>query len=103
MFPNYYATTALPINSNRSIGTNWVEKKAQETVEAMGAGPPLIAQGVLRDPGSQTYGAPDFLIRSDVLNKLFPGTPKEASVSPARWHCQRVDFLGFMLFDTPGC
>jgi hypothetical protein len=48
--------------------------KAQETLEAMAKGLPIIHQGVLRDPESRTYGAPDFLIRSDVLAELFPGS-----------------------------
>jgi len=49
-------------------------RKAEETFDALQAGEPILHQAVLRDPDSKTYGAPDFLIRSDILNKLFPGT-----------------------------
>jgi len=46
---------------------------ALETMEAMAAGHPVIHQGVLHDTETQTYGAPDFLVRSDKLVELFPG------------------------------
>ena len=38
----------------------------------MCSGAEAIAQGVLWNPQNQTYGAPDLLIRSDVLRRLFP-------------------------------
>lgn len=47
---------------------------AEQTFDAMCAGVPVIAQAALRNPENRTYGAPDLLIRSDVLNQLFPGT-----------------------------
>ncbi len=45
---------------------------ANDTVDAMAAGVPVISQGVLRNPQNQTYGQPDLLIRLDVLLELFP-------------------------------
>ena len=47
---------------------------ADATVEAMRAGAPIIAQAVLRNPETRTYGVADLLVRSDVLNELVPGT-----------------------------
>ena len=54
---------------------------ALDTLAAMRDGRPLIHQGVLHDDESQTYGAPDFLVRSDVFASLFPGTLKEAEAA----------------------
>ena len=72
--------------------------KAAETWNAMTQGQPLIWQAVLRDAEYQTYGAPDLLIRSDVLEDLFPGTlPAEETVISAddlgevSWHYRIVD------------
>ena len=45
---------------------------AEATFEAMRRGEPVIFQGVLRDAESRVYGAPDLLVRADVLRKLFP-------------------------------
>ena len=44
---------------------------------AMQNGEPVIYQGVLRDAESRTYGAPDLLVRSDELQRLFPGVLAE--------------------------
>jgi hypothetical protein len=75
---------------------------AYHSAEAMLAGAPLIAGATLRNPENRTYGIADLLIRSDVLEQLFPGTlsPAEASLgapglardgrSPA-WHYRVVD------------
>lgn len=38
----------------------------------MREGVEIIAQGVLWNPQNRTYGAPDLLIRSDILHGLFP-------------------------------
>ncbi len=46
---------------------------ARETFAAMAAGHPVIHHGVLHDVQTRTYGAPDFLVRSDVLARFFPG------------------------------
>jgi hypothetical protein len=43
------------------------------TQEAMEAGVPIIAAGVLRDPELRTFGVVDLLVRSDVLGQLCPG------------------------------
>ncbi len=45
---------------------------AEATFAAMQEGRPIIFQGVLRDAESRTYGAPDLLVRADVLRELFP-------------------------------
>jgi hypothetical protein len=45
---------------------------ANATVDAMRAGLPTIAQGVLWDPTLRVYGVADLLVRSDVLAALFP-------------------------------
>lgn len=60
--------------------------KARETLAAMQDGYPIIAQGVLRNPERRSYGAVDLLVRSDVLNRLVPGTlaPEDES-TPAPW------------------
>jgi len=43
------------------------------TQEAMQAGVPIIASGVLRDPQLRMFGVVDLLVRSDVLGQLSPG------------------------------
>ena len=48
--------------------------KAEETFAAMREGVPVIHQGVVRDAQRRTYGAPDLLVRSDVLAGLVPDT-----------------------------
>lgn len=45
-----------------------------ETINAMAIGTPIIYQGWLIDPDLRTFGAPDLIIRADVLEQLFPGT-----------------------------
>lgn len=70
---------------------------AQRTFEAMRAGVPIIVQGVLRDAEHRTYGAPDLLVRSDVLARLFPRTLDATAASVAApdlggsWHYRVVD------------
>ncbi len=46
--------------------------KAKETLEALADGREIVHQGILWNPATRTYGAPDFLIRSDVFERLFP-------------------------------
>ena len=70
---------------------------AERTFEAMRGGASVIYQAVLRDPQHRTYGTADFLVRSDVLRKLFPDALSEdeaAVVAPdlgGRWHYCVVD------------
>ena len=45
---------------------------AEATFAALAEGVPIVCQGVLRDAESRTWGAPDLLVRSDVLADLFP-------------------------------
>lgn len=71
--------------------------KADETLSAMRSGTRLILQGVLHDPSSRTYGAPDILLRSDVLGRLFPeALPYEeihiaAPAVSEHWHYRAID------------
>jgi hypothetical protein len=44
----------------------------EATWDAMARGVECIAQGVLWNPETRTYGAPDLLVRADVLHRLFP-------------------------------
>lgn len=70
---------------------------AKATWVAMCEGAPMIYQGVLRDPEHRTYGAPDLLVRSDVLRTIFPDAITQleaAQPAPdldARWHYRVVD------------
>ena len=73
-------------------------RKAEETFASMQSGVPVIHQGVLWDVENRNYGAPDFLVRSDVLREIFPGelTETEASLSAPDigdqgWHYRVVD------------
>lgn len=45
---------------------------AEATFAALAEGVPIVCQGVLRDAETRTWGAPDLLVRSDVLAELFP-------------------------------
>lgn len=47
---------------------------AEATFAALAEGVPIVCQGVLRDAETRTWGAPDLLVRSDVLADLFPGS-----------------------------
>ena len=76
---------------------------AQQTFEAMRSGVELIEQGVVRNPEARTYGSIDLLVRSDVLERLFPGTlGAEEAAAPAPglaaddgtippWHYRVID------------
>ena len=50
-------------------------EKARATVAALEAGCEIVHGGVLWNPETRTYGIPDFLIRSDVFDRLFPNHP----------------------------
>lgn len=74
------------------------EAAATATWEAMCSGRAIISQAVLWNPETQTYGAPDLLVRSDILEQMIPGTltAGEESVSAqdlpdALWHYRIVD------------
>ncbi|MGE3853269.1 MAG: BPTD_3080 family restriction endonuclease [Planctomycetota bacterium] len=86
----------------RRIGEGWESSRDpqawQATIDAMKAGVPIIHQAVLRDPGTQTYGMADLLVRSDVLLRLFPHaiTPVAAAVcapgiTGEPWHYRVLD------------
>ncbi len=72
--------------------------KGWETYNLMCQGVPAIHQGVLFDAVSRTYGAPDLLVRSDHLARLFPDAlpAEEAGLAApdlpgAGWHYRVVD------------
>ena len=72
-------------------------KKAKETLAALKDEREIVHQAVLWNPEDRTYGSPDFLIRSDVFDRLFPEhlDPGEAEL-PAPgldrpWHYLVVD------------
>jgi len=74
--------TVLPEGSTREQRQELAV--AEATFAAMAEGVPIIAQGSLRDPQSRTHGAPDLLVRSDVLARLFPKSiSEEAAAVPA--------------------
>ena len=50
-------------------------EKAKATLAALEAGCEIVHGGVLWNPENRTYGVPDFLIRSDVFDRLFPHHP----------------------------
>ena len=73
-------------------------QKAEATFAAMQEGVPVIHQGVLWDAQNRNYGAPDFLVRSDVLREMFPEDITEAEAGIASpnlgndvWHYRVVD------------
>jgi len=79
----------LDARSADAIGRTW---------EAMCAGSEIIAKAPLWNPESQTYGIADLLVRSDVLERIFPGTlsPEQASeaaldIPGSGWHYRVVD------------
>ena len=58
----------------------------------------VIYQAVLWDAHNLTYGSPDFLVRSDILQRLFPGSISEQEAAASApdlgdkaWHYRVVD------------
>jgi hypothetical protein len=73
-------------------------ERAAATVDAMEAGAPVIAQAVLRNPETRTYGVADLLVRSDRIDELVADTlGEEAATAGAPglggrpWHYRVVD------------
>jgi hypothetical protein len=95
------------VATHRKISDGWQATRtmaaAEATFGAMREGIELIEQAVVRNPEDQTYGAIDLLVRSDALERLFPGTlgAGEASTpapalapdggTPPPWHYVVVD------------
>ncbi|HUG05903.1 MAG TPA: hypothetical protein VMQ78_05150, partial [Candidatus Limnocylindria bacterium] len=74
------------------------------TQEAMQAGVPIIAAGVLRDPQLRMFGVVDLLVRSDVLGQLCPaalvGDPLElAAIGLSHGRHYRVVDVKFRTLD----
>jgi hypothetical protein len=55
--------------------------RVEATWSAMRDGVEVIVQGVLWNAETQTYGAPDLLVRSDVLSRMFPDSVSDAQAS----------------------
>ncbi|MEP7215927.1 MAG: hypothetical protein ABI782_06705 [Anaerolineaceae bacterium] len=96
--------TVFPVASGVQAVTSL--EACRETFEAMVRGEPIIHQGVLRNPENRTYGAPDLLIRSDVLHRHFPDALSAAEalvgapgLGARGWHYRVVDakFTGLKL------
>ena len=68
----------LQVATHVRLGDGWRAARSREVAEATYAamcdGVELIEQAVVRNPEERTYGAIDLLVRSDVLERLFPGT-----------------------------
>ena len=70
---------------------------ARETLAALAGGREIVHQGILWNPEDRTYGAPDFLMRSDVFDRLFPDhldpgeVQRPAPELEAPWHYLVVD------------
>ena len=73
-------------------------ENAERTFEALRAGQQIVHQAILRDAETRTFGAADFLIRSDVFANLFPGVltlaeviAEAPSLGAGSWHYIVVD------------
>lgn len=59
------------LSSNHTINYEHSHsQKIQETLRLMKEGVTIISQGMVFNPENKTFGLPDLLVRSDVLNKL---------------------------------
>lgn len=60
------------------VSSGWRDTRdpaaVERTFQSMADGREIIAQAVLWNPESRTYGAPDLLVRSDILNRIVPDT-----------------------------
>tara|TARA_Y100001970_G_scaffold99355_2_gene124968 strand:- start:2138 stop:3883 length:1746 start_codon:yes stop_codon:yes gene_type:complete len=77
---------------------NISEDSFSETISKMCDGVPIIYQAPLKNMQNKTFGVPDFLFRSDILNKLFPYTIPEdevknnaPNISDRQYHYRVVD------------
>ena len=73
-------------------------EKARATFVALTSSVPIIYQAVLWDAQDMTYGSPDFLVRSDILQQMFPASvsvEEAKAIAPdlegAPWHYLVVD------------
>lgn len=64
--------TILPEGASRAERRD--PAAAEATFAALAEGVPIVCQGVLRDAETRTWGAPDLLVRSDLLAELFPAS-----------------------------
>ena len=75
---------------------------AERTWDAMAGGIEVIAQAVLWNPQTQTYGAADLLIRSDVLARLFPSAISSVDMARPAPTCRRlVGTIGWSMSSSP--
>ena len=88
-------------------------EKVKATAAALEAGREVLHAGVLWNPETRTYGIPDFLIRSDVFDRLFPDHPDPYSEADNQTEVGRRDvglryvvvdakFTTLRLFAEPG-
>jgi hypothetical protein len=82
----------------REYGDGRSLEKARETLEALREGVAVVAQAVLRNPGSRTFGVADLLVRSDVLATWFPellswedATVGAPGLGHERFHYRAID------------
>ena len=71
--------------------------KAKQTEIAIKNQIPVIYQGVLHDSDHQTFGSPDFIVRTDILDKLFPGTLDTKEISHSDYRIIDVKFTTLRL------
>lgn len=69
---DYLAARYPLVRIRNTVSDSRSRAAVEATWTAMSAGTAIIAQGVLWNPQTRTYGAPDLLVRSDVLHELFP-------------------------------
>src|SRR5262245_24089853 len=67
------------------------EAAVRRTWDGMCAGVEILTQVPVWNPQTQTYGVIDLLIRSDTLDRLFPGSVQNPAqpaphIQGARWH-----------------
>ncbi len=69
------------------VSSGWRDTRdpaaVERTFQAMADGNEIVAQAVVWNPETRTYGAPDLLVRSDILNRIVPDTlsPEEAGLA----------------------
>jgi len=78
---DYLAKRHEVVRIRKELGDVRTRAAVEATWAAMSGGAVIIAQSVLWNPESRTYGVPDLLIRSDVLRQLFPSDISEAEAT----------------------
>lgn len=86
----------ITVDNNHDL--NILNIKANETVEMMKKGVPIIYNGVLTNPNNKTFGIPDLIVRSDWIKFLVKNSPiskrlenKSAPLISDSWHYRIID------------